>query len=158
MCVCVWGGLGAYSACRGKRSALDPLGVELQGVANCPMWVLWLKPRSSAKAAGALNHWTLPTVPGLFFFYFKLCIVWCGACVWVWCLRMPEEDVRSPGAGVKVLWAIKCSSWELNLGLLQEQPVILNLFNLYFNLIREEKNHGVRSNLQERCYRALRRN
>ena len=41
--------------------------------------------------------------------------------------RRPEEGVRSPGAGSYGVCEMLLRCWELNLGLLEEQPVLLAL-------------------------------
>ena len=43
-----------YSALAGQKRVLDPLGLELQRTVSCYV-VLGLKPRSSERAAAALN-------------------------------------------------------------------------------------------------------
>jgi hypothetical protein len=46
--------------------------------------------------------------------------------VCTWCLRRPEEDVKSPGASsVKSHYEPVCECWELNSGLVEGQPVLL---------------------------------
>jgi hypothetical protein len=41
------------------------------------------------------------------------------------CPSAPEEGVRPPGTGVREDCELLCGCWELNLGLLEEQPVHL---------------------------------
>lgn len=45
--------------------------------------------------------------------------------VYVWYLRGLEEGVV-PGTGVTDVCELMCGFWELNLGPLEEQPVVLN--------------------------------
>lgn len=42
---------------------LDPLELELQEVVCHLAWMLGLKLRSSAKAAGTVNHWAITLAP-----------------------------------------------------------------------------------------------
>ena len=44
---------GAYT---GQNKTSDPLELQLQMVVNQPVWLLGIKPRSSAREASALNH------------------------------------------------------------------------------------------------------
>ena len=41
--------------------------------------------------------------------------------------QKPEEDIRFPGTGVTGGFEPPCWCWELNLGTLKEQPVLLIL-------------------------------
>ena len=41
------------------------------------------------------------------------------------CLCRPEDGDKSPGTGTRYGHEHLCKSWELNLGLLEEQPVLL---------------------------------
>lgn len=52
-CVCVPACLHVYH--RGQKRVLDPLELELRVLANWLMWVLGTEPRSSVRAASALN-------------------------------------------------------------------------------------------------------
>ena len=45
--------------------------------------------------------------------------------VCAWCPQRPEEGIRSPGTGVKGGCKPPCECWELNLGPLKKQPVVL---------------------------------
>lgn len=54
-------------------------------------------------------------------FAYMLCAPW----IYVWCLQRPEKGVESPGTGVIVGCEPPLGCWELNLGLLEEQPVLL---------------------------------
>ena len=47
----------------GQKKALDSLDVELWMVVSCLIWVLETKPRSSGRAANAVNQWAIS--PGL---------------------------------------------------------------------------------------------
>lgn len=42
------------------------------------------------------------------------------------CLQRPEEGIIVPGTGVTDGCEQPCESWELNLGLLEEQQVLLS--------------------------------
>ena len=44
-----------------------------------------------------------------------------------WCSWRPEEDIRSPVSGVMDGCDLPCRHWELNLGFLQEQGVLLTV-------------------------------
>ena len=48
-------------------------------------------------------------------------------------LQRPEEDIRSPGAGVVDGYEPSCGCWELNSGPLQEQQVLLMTEQVLFN-------------------------
>ena len=60
VCLCT---IYMYGACRGQRGT-DSLGPELGMVVNHQVGT---EPRSSARAAGALNHWA--TSPALIYFF-----------------------------------------------------------------------------------------
>lgn len=42
-----------------QKKSLDSLGQELQVIMSCLTWVLWTKPRTSARALSALNYWDI---------------------------------------------------------------------------------------------------
>lgn len=48
-------------------------------------------------------------------------------------LQRPEEDIRSPGAGVVDGYEPSCGCWELNSGPLQEQQILLMTEQVLFN-------------------------
>jgi len=56
-------------------------------------------------------------------FYLYVCMHVHPVCAW--CLRRSEEGIRSPGTGDKEGCEPPCGFWELNLGPLQEQQVLL---------------------------------
>jgi hypothetical protein len=59
-------------------------------------------------------------------FYF-MCMSFVYTCtVCSWCLRRPEEDVESPETRVTDSCEMLCECWESNLGLLEEQLMLLN--------------------------------
>jgi hypothetical protein len=44
---------------------------------------------------------------------------------YAWCPRRPEEGIIPPGTGVTSSYELLCVCWELNLGPLEEQPILL---------------------------------
>lgn len=42
-----------------------------------------------------------------------------------WCPQRSEEGIRSPGTGVPDNCELPCGCWDLNLGSLEEKPVLL---------------------------------
>lgn len=63
----------------------------------------------------------------IYLFVFIFCIG-CSAHMLAHCkpyLHTPEEDFRSPGIGITEDYKLSCGFWELNLGPLQEQTVLL---------------------------------
>ena len=48
-------------------------------------------------------------------------------CVQAWCLKRPEEVIRSPGIVITEAWKLPGGCGDLNLGPLQEQQVLLTI-------------------------------
>jgi hypothetical protein len=63
---------------------------------------------------------------GILFYYecFAYIYIFMDHFVYTWCLRMPEEGVRSPGKGVVESYELPCGFWESKWSSLEELPVL----------------------------------
>ena len=97
-------------------------------------------------------------------FLIYLCVYGCFACMYVcvlcmWCLWRPEEGVEPSGTGFTDGCEPPYESWELNLGPLQEQQVLLEAEpslppNIY--LLKEFTNYYYHCNYYVKLYVKLR--
>lgn len=126
MCICE--GWCTWVQCQLKpEEGIVFLELQLTGGWSCLMWTLETELRSSAGAllwSQSLSSFLKPL-----FYIVSVCLcIHKHRCSWL----KPDENMRSPGTGVIGSCELLCEYWDLNLGPVEKQPVLLTVSPVLF--------------------------